>query len=492
METAQIKTNTREQNIKQAMDKLAQEAGFAVQDDAVTREGTKFIIPETMTIKDARHFLHQYEESQEAYNGFDRTFKALPNDGKAAMVRALKRITASSGIGMTIRGFFGDTPPLNETIDVNYGETMQIPTGRVGVPIFGKEAWIHPGTNIDADLGEVFHLTVYAPKKEETRVNVLFWVIEEELKTGSIYQGKAINAKPVPEFLDMSGVDLNKIVYSEGLERDIQSLVWSFVERREELKEKGIPFKRAITFYGDYGTGKSETMHGTAKKCIENGVTFIQCRAGKDNLEHAMRMARMLQPAVVAFEDVDVVADASSHQNTITRLLDLFDGMDAKHNDVMVLLTTNHISKLHKGMLRPGRIDALIKLGLLDADGIRRLSEIRLGEDSIGEVDWQAVYEAMHGYQPAFVNEALKRVELYRINGKKFDTKDFVTAAENLRPQFEQMSGAGEGSGPDRFEGLIEKVVRDAVHGNRITDKDGDEIGNYGMRIDAEKQDVAL
>lgn len=481
-----------------AMDRLAEQAGLTVKDDALKREGNSFVIPENMTVREARKFLADYEEAQETYEVFTRTFNCVWNAGLYALQRTLRAFTGSAGLGASVMSFFGMQPPISETITLPPGHpdgpTAKVYTGRINVAVFGDEAWIEAQPVGHEEYGQVFRLGVYAPKKMETRVQVLFALLEETLRTpgGDIYQGQAINGKVMPDFLDLSGFDPSQVVYSEGLESDLDALVWRIVEERETLGERGIPFKRAIVLYGDYGTGKTMTAKATAQKCVENGVTFIQVRAGRDNLEQAMQRARLLQPSVVFFEDVDVVASGDqSDSNAVSKLLDLFDGLDAKNNDVMVILTTNHISKLHKGMMRPGRIDAAIRLGQLDADGVRRLAEIRLGDklDSHA-INWDEVYTAMEGYQPAFVNEALTRADLYHRNGESYSTSDLVGAAQGLRPQWELMAEATEGGQNDRFEAILDSVVRNAVTGGKILDRDGDEVGEYGLRIDAEKESI--
>ncbi|NIS12736.1 MAG: AAA family ATPase, partial [Thermoplasmata archaeon] len=88
---------------------------------------------------------------------------------------------------------------------------------------------------------------------------------------------------------------------------------------------------------------------------------FIQCRPGIDNVYDAMKTARLYQPAVVFYEDVDTIAQGDQTQGhvAVTQLLDIFDGLTAKSTKILAILTTNHPEKIHKGMVRPGRLDAV-------------------------------------------------------------------------------------------------------------------------------------
>jgi transitional endoplasmic reticulum ATPase len=40
-------------------------------------------------------------------------------------------------------------------------------------------------------------------------------------------------------------------------------------------------------------------------------------------------------------------------------------------------MTTNHKDEIHKGMLRPGRLDAIIEIGAMDRPGVEKLARTR-------------------------------------------------------------------------------------------------------------------
>lgn len=473
---------------RKIMELLAELGGRQPQDDAVVFEGTKFVVPASMTYADAIQFLDRVRQAQEQPTGFNRKFNYRPFDGAHAFQAALKRVMGTTGIGVTIESFFGSQPPQTVSVKTGPNTEVQVPWGLVEIPMLKGEANI--GASHDPEIGPVFTLNITCPKKYAAQVEGLFKAIEEELKTNSIYKGQAIDGREQPEIKDTSTVDPSKLVYSEQTTRDLDAQLWRLIEDQDWARKNGIPLKRAVLLEGPYGTGKTEAANITAKKCVENGWTFIQVRANKDDLGLAMQTAKLYQPSVVFFEDVDVVADADKTNGVISRLLDIFDGMDAKHNDVMVVLTTNHVEKIHKGMVRPGRLDGIIHIGALDMAGVEKLAKIKLGEERVQGINWEAVYHSMEGYMPAFVNEALKRAVLYSDDHQHFTTKDLVGAAEGLRAQFELMENAHEGRGKDRFESLLSTVVKDAVNGSEIRDYEGDQVGPHGMKIQAKEESL--
>jgi ATP-dependent 26S proteasome regulatory subunit len=156
----------------------------------------------------------------------------------------------------------------------------------------------------------------------------------------------------------------------------------------------------------------------------------------------------------------------------VTVLLDLFDGITAKGTELMIVLTTNHPEKIHKGMVRPGRLDAVIHIGALDTVGIGVMIEAVVPANMLGDIDVEPIGVAMEGFMPAFVKEGIDRAMRYaiaRTGGipEVLTTEDFVRAGEGLRPQLAMMEEASEGVTPDsidavivrRFEQVLDRVV---------------------------------
>jgi ATP-dependent 26S proteasome regulatory subunit len=186
---------------------------------------------------------------------------------------------------------------------------------------------------------------------------------------------------------------------------------------------------------------------------------------------------------VVFMEDVEQVA-AAENSDQISELLDLFDGIQAKNTELMVVLTTNHPDKLHKGMMRPGRLDAIIEIANLDAVGIEKLIRAVIGDRLAPNVEFGPVCEAAEGYLPAFVKELADRAVRYALSRSDGDigdqtitTEDLVHAAAGLRPQFQRMQDAPEFSEGDTLAESLRKIGRsgteEAIAG--LTPNAGDE-----------------
>ncbi|RPI07295.1 MAG: AAA family ATPase, partial [Actinobacteria bacterium] len=184
------------------------------------------------------------------------------------------------------------------------------------------------------------------------------------------------------------------------------------------------------------------------------------------------------QPAVVFVEDIDVQSQ-SADVDEVSKLLDAFDGITAKGGELMVLMTTNHIERIHKGMLRPGRLDAVVEIASIDRNGTERLIKAVIPENKRSlEIDYDEVYDAMEGFFPAFIREAITRAVTFALNRLEgspeytIDTPDLVYAATSLHTQLAALHDAGEGEKPPTLDTALADAVKTAVGGMRTYDPD--------------------
>ncbi len=464
--------------LKKVYDTLAEIGGSLVRDEDVER-GPKLVIPHSMSLAEASKYLKDRAAAEEEEVRLQRTFPFRPMDGAVAVHRALVKFFGTFS-HLPSKSPWGDTPPTFIDVAVGPKEVIQVPWGTVSVPAV-------PSTQLmmseieDEELGEIFWLGAETLRKHRPAVEGLFTLVEEELRRESIYRGKAIDGKF--NFLDLSRVDRNKVVYAEEVQKQMDASVFAPIRYPDALRSAGVSLKSAVLLTGTFGVGKTLFAYLTGQECEQHGVTFIQVRPNQDDLRVSMQTAQMYAPAVVFFEDLDTVASAEQAQEHISGLLELFDGVRAKGVEVMGILTTNHPDKIHKGMLRPGRLDAVIEIGAPDGPGIVKLCKAIVHSDLLVEPEenadkaWERVAEAMEGYLPAFVNEACARAIKYalvRNNGvlEKVEVEDLRMAGLGLRAQFDRMTGASDLRQRDTLgealRGVVAPTIEDVVRGIAI------------------------
>ncbi len=468
--------------VKKLLEALAQLGGQQFHQDDIKITGTEIVVPTALGIVGTIKHLKAYLEVQETVTDFHRTYQYRPWDGAFAVQNALLNLTGTAGLP---RGSFFSRPKLI-SIPVGVEETVQVPWGNVEVPLI--EGMLTMGSEQHKELGPLFSLSVSAPRKYRDQVEGLFRLVQEELETNSIYRGRAIDGQEQPEFIDLRGIDPGKVVFSKEVQAQLDANIYSMLRHTDTLRENGVHLKRTVLLHGPYGTGKTLTSTLTALEAVANDWTFILCRPGRDDLSLTLQTARLYQPSVVFFEDVDIVASTSDDME-VTKLLDMFDGIRAKGTEILAIMTTNHAERIHKGMLRPGRLDAVIEIGGLDAAGFQKLIRVTMPEELLADdMDWQVVTDSFDGFLPAFAVEAIQRAQRYTIARNEgvpgvLSTQDLVDAADGLRPQLAMMEEALEGEAPATIKVAMTELIRDAVD-NTIDGAvrravDGAKIFNY-------------
>lgn len=441
--------------------------GTIVTEDAVIYQGSKFVLPEMLegNIQGAIDFLEQLRQAEDEKYAFNKQYTYRPWDGAAAFARAFQRVFGTTGVGKATYTFFGRTPPAYISIPVSYDTEMQVPWGKVAFKPMDAVFTLGAGYDNPED-GLIFQITVEAPRKHRRRIEGFLQVVSDELEKRSIYRGKAINADENPGFLDPNAVDPSRVVYAQEAFTQLQANIWTVIQHAQTLRDKKIPLKRAVLLEGPYGSGKTMAGGLTSLIAVQNEWTFILVRQ-EDDPYRALKTAQIYAPAVVWFEDLDVIS-AGKTREEITRLLDALDGVQTKGAEVLAGFTTNFVHTIDKGVMRPGRIDAVIHIGKLDADGYERLIKVTLPADDLGDIDYGKVAEAFRDFLPAFAVEAAQRAIRYavgRSDGAKIETGDLVDAANGLRPQLELVEGAGEARhGKPTIDGIVVSHVEDVIN----------------------------
>jgi transitional endoplasmic reticulum ATPase len=121
-------------------------------------------------------------------------------------------------------------------------------------------------------------------------------------------------------------------------------------------------------------------------------------------------------------------------------ILNTIDGVDMKRAEQIVVLTTNHVDRINRAMLRPGRLDAVISVLPPDAQAVTQLMRHYargLLNDATDE-SLQSAAKLLEGQIPSIVREVVERSKLaavFRV-GKGGDVtlvgEDLTVAAKGM------------------------------------------------------------
>ncbi|CCG83172.1 Peroxisome assembly factor-2 [Taphrina deformans PYCC 5710] len=157
---------------------------------------------------------------------------------------------------------------------------------------------------------------------------------------------------------------------------------------RPELFASGMKKRSGILFYGPPGTGKTLLAKAVATSFSLNffsvkGPELLNMYIGESeaNVRRVFQRARDAKPCVVFFDELDSVAPKRGNQGDsggvmdriVSQLLSELDGMSEGKDGsggggVFVIGATNRPDLLDPALLRPGRFDKMLYLGVSDTD----------------------------------------------------------------------------------------------------------------------------
>ncbi|HVY61212.1 MAG TPA: ATP-binding protein, partial [Planctomycetota bacterium] len=128
----------------------------------------------------------------------------------------------------------------------------------------------------------------------------------------------------------------------------------------------------------------------------------------EQNIEELFRTARAEPLAVVFIDEVESLVPArrdlqsSVMQRVVPQILAELEGFDsAGKNPILFLGATNEPWSLDPAVLRPGRFDEKIYVGLPDLPARRRMLELYLRARPLGGLDLDRLAERLEGYSGA-------------------------------------------------------------------------------------------
>jgi cell division protease FtsH len=238
-------------------------------------------------------------------------------------------------------------------------------------------------------------------------------------------------------FQDVAGADEEK----EELEEIVQ-----FLRDPEKYTALGAHIPKGVLLVGPPGTGKTLLAKAVAGEADVaylsiSGSDFVEMYVGvgasrvRDLFEQAKKQA----PAIVFIDEIDAVGRQrgsglggghDEREQTLNQLLVEMDGF-AVNEGVVVLAATNRVDILDPALLRPGRFDRQVYVGLPDIKGREDILKIHArGKPLAEDVDLGRVARSTAGFTGADLENLLNEAALLAgRRDQKFITEDVIHEA---------------------------------------------------------------
>lgn len=248
-------------------------------------------------------------------------------------------------------------------------------------------------------------------------------LISREVQAGKAFRGGVLSLSSncygslELKFHQLPEIKREEVILPEELLRRIERHTLDFSAHAERLKASGRHLKRGILLHGPPGTGKTFSAMYLASR-LEGRTVFLLTGGSMGIIEQAVAMARVLQPATLILEDVDLVGTERGRQQVganaiLFELLNQMDGL-ADDADLLFILTTNRPDELEPALAsRPGRIDQAIEIPLPDEDCRRRLMQLYGQGLKVESVRMDEFVKRMEGVSAAFVRELLRKAAVF-------------------------------------------------------------------------------
>ncbi|CAG9316914.1 unnamed protein product [Blepharisma stoltei] len=293
-------------------------------------------------------------------------------------------------------------------------------------------------------------------------------IISQKIRTINIFDSKRFNFEEL-------GIG--------GLDKEFQYIVRrAFASRLlppQIIQRLGLKYVKGMLLYGPPGTGKTLIARQIAK-CLKarepkiiSGPEIFNKYVGQseENIRDLFKEAEQEQAAkgdksqlhIIIFDEIDAICrprgtisgSTGVHDTVVNQLLSKIDGINSLNN-ILIIGMTNRKDMIDEAVLRPGRLEIHVEVGLPDEEGRQQILRIHtkkiqeygaLAED----VDLLEIAKITKNYSGAEIEGLVKNAASFafgreidledlgkeiNVDNIKIRMADFIKGVEEYKPQF--------------------------------------------------------
>ncbi len=250
-------------------------------------------------------------------------------------------------------------------------------------------------------------------------------------------------------FADVAGID-------EAVE-EVRELV-EFLRDPGKFQNLGGRIPRGVLMVGQPGTGKTllaRAIAGEAKVPFFtiSGSDFVEMfvGVGASRVRDLFLQAKQQAPCIIFIDEIDAVGrhrgaglggGHDEREQTLNQLLVEMDGFEGNEG-VIVLAATNRPDVLDPALLRPGRFDRQVSVGLPDLRGREQIIKVHMRKVPVSpKVDPRILARGTPGFSGADLANLVNEAALFaaRANKRTVDMEEFEKAKDKLLMGVERRS----------------------------------------------------
>jgi cell division protease FtsH len=256
---------------------------------------------------------------------------------------------------------------------------------------------------------------------------------------------------------DQIKVTFQDVAGCEEAKDDVEELV-DFLRDPSKFQKLGGKIPRGVLMVGPPGTGKTllaKAIAGEAKVPFFSisGSDFVEMfvGVGASRVRDMFDQAKKHAPCIIFIDEIDAVGrhrgaglggGHDEREQTLNQLLVEMDGFEGNEG-VIVISATNRPDVLDPALLRPGRFDRQVVVGLPDVRGREQILRVHMRKVALGDnVKPAIIARGTPGFSGADLANLVNEAALFAARGNKrtVDMDDFERAKDKIMMGAERKS----------------------------------------------------
>ncbi|HID00205.1 MAG TPA: ATP-dependent zinc metalloprotease FtsH [Piscirickettsiaceae bacterium] len=244
-------------------------------------------------------------------------------------------------------------------------------------------------------------------------------------------------------------VTFDDVAGAEEAKEEVKEVV-DFLKNPEKFKRLGAKIPKGVLMVGPPGTGKTLLAKAIAGEANVpffsiSGSDFVEMfvGVGASRVRDLFEQARANAPCIIFIDEIDAVGRSrgvgigggnDEREQTLNQLLVEMDGIEGSEG-IIVIAATNRPDVLDKALLRPGRFDRQVTVGLPDVRGREQILKVHMRKIPVGEdVDPNLIARGTPGFSGADLANLVNEAALIaaRENSEKVYMRHFEKAKDKI------------------------------------------------------------